>query len=72
MESREQEAELRAALHRSIGDPGTRAMLALLQYEQDRLNRSWMDATGDDLLRMQGDAQSVRKMLRFITVPATK
>lgn len=67
--NREQEKEARLALHNSISDPGTRALLSLLRLKQDSLNRSWLDLAGDDLTRAQGEAQTVRTVLRWITEP---
>lgn len=69
---RQAELELRRELHRSFTDAGTRAMLALLRLKQERLNRNWMDLTGDDLLRVQGEAQAVRIMLSYIEKEPTK
>lgn len=45
---------------------GMQSMRALLMLRRDEINKTWPDASGDALLKLQGEAQCVQKMLKVI------
>ena len=66
MAIREQELELQQAVHRHRLDEGLRALRALVWMRREAVNERWIDSTGDELLQYQGEARSLRKLIRMI------
>ena len=70
MTQRERLAELarqvREAGHKH--DPLARAMIELLKLSIDEIKDSLVTASGDDMLRKQGGAQQLSRLLKDLTV----
>lgn len=64
--AREAERELQERVHRHRLDEGLRALRELVIMRRDAVNAVWMDASGDELLQYQGEAQALRRVLRFM------
>ena len=45
---------------------GLQAMRSWLYARRDRINTEWTGMTGDDLVRKQGEALAVAKLIRMI------
>lgn len=57
---------LEQKVHLLRGDGGLVALWELLKMDEQELNRRWPDTTGEALQQMQGQARTVRKLLRVI------
>jgi len=66
MAAREQELELQQTLYRHRTEAGVRALRGLVITRRDAVNAAWIDSAGDELLQYQGEARSLRKLLRMI------
>ena len=66
MAEKVQELELQQAVHRLRSDEGVRSLRALAWMRLERVNTIWPDAIGDELLQLQGEARSLRKIIRMI------
>jgi len=47
---------------------GLQAVRTWLYARQARINTEWIGLSGDDLIRMQGEARNVAKMIRLIDI----
>jgi len=47
-------------------EPGVQALRAWLHARRDRINTEWVGMVGDELIREQGEARVVAKMIRLI------
>lgn len=45
---------------------GVQAMRSWLYARRDRINTEWIGMVGDDLIREQGEARAVNKMIKLI------
>lgn len=45
---------------------GVQAMRSWLYARRDRINTEWIGMVGDDLIREQGEARAVAKMIKLI------
>lgn len=52
-------------------EAGVQAFRAWLYSKRDRINEEWVGMVGDDLIRKQGEAQAVAKLIRMIDVGPT-
>lgn len=66
-EVKKEEHEALLRLHRNRLDEGVQAIQDLLLLQQTRVSRAWIDATGDELLQLQGEARAIRYMLKRIS-----
>lgn len=66
MAAREQELELQQTLYRHRTETGVRALRSLIIARRDAVNTVWIDSAGEELLQYQGEARSLRKLLRMI------
>ena len=54
-------------------EQGLQSLRAWLYNRRDQINRDWPGQVGDDLIRLQGAAKEVAKIIRMIDVgPAIK
>ncbi len=74
--SKARKAELEAMLRKAAreGDPVARATVELVKLTLDETRESLVDAAGDDMLRVQGSARQLGKILKGLTVepPTTR
>lgn len=65
-EEKQEQNALEQKLHRQRHDEGLQALHQWLYIQRARVNRYWMDATGDELLQYQGEARGIRRMIRLL------
>lgn len=65
-EVKKEEHEALLRLRRNRLDEGVQAIEDLLLLQQQRVARAWIDASGDELLQLQGEAKSIRYLLKRI------
>jgi hypothetical protein len=53
-------------VHQLAHEPGLNAMRDLLFIRRDEINKQWLDASGDALSKLQGEAKLVDKLIRVI------
>ena len=54
------------AIYTLRGEPGLQEMRKRLYAMRDEISDKWTDLTGDDLLKLQGEARLVKKLIRMI------
>ena len=64
--AREEQADMEEAVFASRHDGGAVALYKLLCTRRDEINRTWMTLFGDDLIRLQGEAARVTKLIDLI------
>lgn len=65
--SRQKQREITEQLRQSL-TPDARAVVQLIKLLHNDAKDSLVDAAGDDMLRMQGQAQHLKKLLQMLTV----
>ena len=63
-ERHEQELKIFAMRH----EAGVRVLRDWLYRERDEINARWPAQTGEDLIRLQGEAQRVAKLIKVIDI----
>ena len=63
---KEDRYRLETAVFQMRNEGGLQALRTLLYMRRDQINKIWMAQTGDDLIRMQGSAQEVEALIRYI------
>ena len=63
---REERHEQEMAVHAHRSEPGLQALRSWLYDERDAIGSKWVTMTGDDLMREQGRAMVVNKLIRMI------
>lgn len=48
------------------GEPGLQEMRKWLYTKRDEITDKWIDLAGDDLLKLQGEARLVKRMIKLI------
>ena len=66
-EQHEQEREIYQARH----EAGLQSLRAWLFRRRDEIAESWMELTGEELSRLQGEAKLIKKQLKMIDVGPT-
>ena len=63
---KEEQQALELKVHQHRGDEGLIALRSLLWMRRDHINNRWLDASGDELLQLQGEGQAIRRVLRTL------
>jgi hypothetical protein len=63
---RREQYESEVGLFQCSHEPGVQHMRSLLYAQRDRINTEWLGMTGEDLIRKQGEAKAVAKLIRMI------
>lgn len=64
--AKEAQHQNEVALHQLRFEGGVQAARAWLIERQAEIHLRWPDMTGDDLMRMQGEAKLIARLLRLI------
>ena len=70
---KEERAKLENTIYQARFDVGLQAMRDWLYGRQNELNAKWHGMTGDDLIKLQGEASSIARQIKMLekgpTVP---
>lgn len=64
--SKQERHAAEVSVHQLGHEQGIQAMRKLLFLRRDEINTSWPDAIGDALIKLQGEAKLVRKLINTI------
>ena len=62
----EDKHRLETAVFQMRNEGGLQALRTLLHMRRDQINKMWTGQTGDDLIRLQGSAQEVEALIKYI------
>lgn len=63
---KEDKHKLETAVFQMRNEGGLQALRTLLHMRRDQINKTWMGQIGDDLIRIQGAAQEVEALIKYI------
>ena len=64
--AKEERQKLEHQVHQLKHDGGSRAVLELLKLDLEDLNKKWFTLQGDDLIKAQGEAKHITKLIGTI------
>jgi len=65
---RQEQAENELAIFLMRNEGGLQVMRTWLYARRDQINRDWPGQEGEDLIRLQGAAKEVAKLIRMVDV----
>lgn len=68
--SKPEQHEQEARIYQARGDAGVMAVREWLFREQGETNAKWVGMTGDDLVKLQGEAKIIARLIKVIDVPS--
>ena len=66
--ARQEEHENELAIFLSRHEGGLQALRAWLFMRRDKINGDWPVQVGDDLIRLQGEAKTVARLIKLIDI----
>ena len=63
---KEERAKLENTIYQARFDPGLQAMRDWLYGRQNELNAKWHSMSGDDLIKLQGEASAVARQIKML------
>lgn len=69
--SKDARQQLEQAIHRHAADDGVQAIRNWILERMDYINGQWPSAAGEELLQYQGDARTLRRLLKVIEAGPT-
>ena len=67
--TKEQVDEYGAIIYAARGDTAVVAFVDITKHHLERVKGELIDAKNEDTLRLQGEAQAYRRLLKFLTSP---
>lgn len=68
---KQEQHEAEVMIHGSQHEAGVQSMHKWLMGRQEWINKEWIGLVGEDLIRMQGEARAVARMVKLIEVGPT-